>query len=221
MRLEGFWGKNETLYNAADENGILIMVGWSCQWDWKAYCNRDETQYSCISLPKDIELQSRAFDQQVKWLRNHPSIFVWVLGSDKYPNPELMKKITAYLNRTDTTRPRLLSAGGIKITKEENADSIYDAPRVKMLGPYLYEPPNYWYSDTTHGGAYGFNTETGPGPQVPPIESLKKMLPEKDLWPIDSVWDYHCGKNEFGNLERYINIFNKRYGEASSTEEFP
>ena len=220
LRLEGFWGKNETLYNAADENGILIMVGWSCQWDWKEYCNRDETQYSCISLPKDIELQTWAFNQQVKWLRNHPSIFVWVLGSDKYPSPETMKKITAYLNRTDTTRSRLLSAAGIKITKEENADSIYDAPRVKMLGPYLYEPPKYWYVDTTRGGAYGFNTETGPGPQVPPIESLKKMLPKKDLWPIDSVWNYHCGKNEFGNLDRYLNVFDKRYGKASSVEEF-
>jgi exo-1,4-beta-D-glucosaminidase len=220
LRLEGFWGKNETLYNAADENGILIMAGWSCQWDWKEYCASEETQYSCVTLPKDIELQSRAYNQQVKWLRNHPSIFVWVLGSDKYPSPELMKRITAYLNRTDTTRPRLLSAAGIKITKEENADSIYDEPKVKMLGPYLYEPPRYWYVDTTHGGAYGFNTETGPGPQVPPIESLKKMLPTKDLWPIDSAWNYHCGRNEFGNLDRYINVFNKRYGETSSAEEF-
>ncbi|MDR3666256.1 MAG: glycoside hydrolase family 2 TIM barrel-domain containing protein [Ignavibacteriaceae bacterium] len=220
LRLEGFWGKDETLYNAADENGILIMTGWSCQWDWKEYCGREETQYSCVSLPKDIELQSLAFNRQVIWLRNHPSILAWVLGSDKYPNPELMKKITEYLNRTDTTRPRLLSAAGIKFTKDENVEGIYDAPRVKMLGPYLYEPPRYWYVDTTHGGAYGFNTETGPGPQVPPIESLKKMLPEKDLWPIDSVWNYHCGKNEFGNLDRYIHVFNKRYGKASSVEEF-
>jgi exo-1,4-beta-D-glucosaminidase len=220
LRLEGFWGKNETLYDAADENGILIMAGWSCQWDWKEYCGREETQYSCIALPRDIELQSWAFNQQVKWLRNHPSIFVWVLGSDKYPSPGLMKKITAYLNRTDTTRPRLLSAAGIKIAKEENADSIYEAPRVKMLGPYLYEPPIYWYADTTHGGAYGFNTETGPGPQVPPIESLKEMLPKKDLWPIDSVWNYHCGKNEFGNLDRYLDVFNMRYGKVSSLDEF-
>jgi exo-1,4-beta-D-glucosaminidase len=220
LRLEGFWGKNETLYNAADENGILIMVGWSCQWDWKEYCAREETKYSCINLSRDIELQTWAFNQQVKWLRNHPSIFVWVLGSDKYPSPEVMNKITAYLDKTDTTRPRLLSAAGIKITKEENADNIYKAPGVKMLGPYLYEPPVYWYVDTAHGGAYGFNTETGPGPQVPPIETLQKMLPEKDLWPIDSVWNYHCGKNEFGNLDRYIDVFNKRYGNASSAEEF-
>ncbi len=220
LRCEGFWGRDETLFNAADENGILIMIGWSCQWDWTGYCGREETKYSCVSTPKDIELQSSGFNDQVKWLRNHPSIFVWALGSDKYPNPELMKKMTKYLDKSDPTRPRLISTAWIEVTKEENADNIYEDSRVKMLGPYAYEPPVYWYTDTTHGGAYGFNTETGPGPQVPPLESLKKMLPKADLWPIDSVWDFHCGRNEFNSLDNFVKIFNNRYGEASSVEEF-
>ncbi len=220
LRCEGFWGRDETLFNAADENGILIMIGWSCQWDWKGYCGREETKYSCISSPKDIDLLSLEFNQQVIWLRNHPSIFVWALGSDKYPNPELMEKLTSYLNKSDPTRPRLISTAWIEISKEENIDNIYEESRVKMLGPYAYEPPLYWYTDTSHGGAYGFNTETGPGPQVPPIESLKKMMFDKDLWPIDSIWDYHCGRNEFNSLDKFINIFNNRYGKASSLEEF-
>ncbi|MEJ2614475.1 MAG: glycoside hydrolase family 2 TIM barrel-domain containing protein [Ignavibacteriaceae bacterium] len=220
IRLEGFWGKNETLYNAADENGILIMVGWSCQWDWKNLCGREESKYSCVSTKKDIELQSWAFNQQVKWLRDHPSIFVWMLGSDKYPNPELMQKMTNYLDKTDPNRPRLISAKGIKISKEENINKIYEEPRVKMLGPYAYEPPVYWYKDTTYGGAYGFNTETGPGPQVPPLESLKRMLPDKDLWPVDSMWDFHCGRGKFHNLDEFIKTLNIRYGKSSSVAEF-
>ncbi len=220
LRCEGFWGRNETLFNAADENGILIMIGWSCQWDWKNYCGREESKYSCISSPKDIDLLSAEYNQQVIWLRNHPSIFVWALGSDKYPRPELMKKLTYYLNKSDPTRPRLISAAMIAVSKEENKDNIYEDSRVKMLGPYAYEPPLYWYSDTSHGGAYGFNTETGPGPQVPPIESLKKMLPEKDLWPVDSMWDFHCGRGIFRNLDKFINILNNRYGKSSSAEEF-
>jgi len=43
-------------------------------------------------------------------------------------------------------------------------------------GPYEYVPPVYWYTDTLHGGAYGFNTETGPGAQVPPVESVREMI---------------------------------------------
>ena len=220
LRCEGFWGRNETLFNAADENGILIMIGWSCQWDWTGYCGREETKYSCVTTPEDIELQSREFNDQVVWLRNHPSIFVWALGSDKYPNPQLMKRVTEYLDKSDPTRPRLISTQWIEVTKEENVDNIYEDSRVKMFGPYAYEPPIYWYIDTTHGGAYGFNTETGPGPQVPPLESLKKMLPEENLWPIDSVWDFHCGRHEFNSLDKFVKIFNNRYGEASSAEEF-
>ncbi len=220
LRCEGFWGRDEALFNAADENGILIMIGWSCQWDWKGYCGRDESKYSCVTSPKDIDLQSKEFNDQVVWLRNHPSIFVWALGSDKYPNPELMRKTTEYLNKSDNTRPRLISTAWIEVSKEENKDNIYQDSKVKMLGPYAYEPPIYWYVDTSHGGAYGFNTETGPGPQVPPAESLRKMMPAVNLWPIDSVWNFHCGRNEFSNLNHFLNIFNNRYGKASSVENF-
>jgi len=31
-----------------------------------------------------------------------------------------------------------------------------------MNGPYDWVPPGYWYEDRERGGAYGFNTETGP-----------------------------------------------------------
>ena len=219
IRLEGFWGKNKTLYDAADENGILLMVGWSCQWEWTGYCGREETKYMCINTPKDVELHTKQFNQQVKWLRNHPSIFVWVFGSDKYPSPDVQSKLNSYLAESDPTRPTLLSCQDIKVSAEENQNNIYEDSRVKMFGPYEYEPPVYWYADTEHGGAYGFNTETGPGPQVPPLESLKKMLPEENLWPIDSMWDFHCGRHEFNNLNKYLNAFNKRYGEAGSVEE--
>ncbi len=220
IRLEGFWGKNETLYNAADENGILIMLGWSCQWEWKGYCGREETKYMCIDTPRDIELQTWAYNQQVKWLRNHPSIFVWILGSDKYPSPEVQTRLLSYLAESDPTRPILLSCQNTKVTEPENINNIYEDSRVKMYGPYQYEPPVYWYIDTSHGGAYGFNTETGPGPQVPPLESIKKMLPEENLWPIDSMWNFHCAKNEFDNLDIFLQAFNNRYGEAETLEEF-
>jgi exo-1,4-beta-D-glucosaminidase len=220
IRLEGFWGKNETLYNAADENGILIMAGWSCQWEWKGYCGREETKYMCIDTPRDIELQTWAYNQQVKWLRNHPCIFVWVLGSDKYPGPEVQSKLISYLTESDPTRPTLLSCQDIKVTESENLNNIYEDSRVKMYGPYEYEPPVYWYIDTEHGGAYGFNTETGPGPQVPPLESIKKMLPEENLWPIDSMWNFHCGRHEFDNLDKFLLALNNRYGEAETLEEF-
>jgi exo-1,4-beta-D-glucosaminidase len=220
IRLEGFWGKNQTLYNAADENGILLMLGWSCQWEWEINCGRKENEYMSIDTPRDIELQSTAYIDQVKWLRNHPSVFLWVLGSDKLPNPELETKMNNLLKIYDPTRPILSSCKGISSEGEENVSKVTGRPGVKMAGPYEYVTPNYWYLADKLGGAYSFNTETGPGAQVPPLESIKKMIPEQNLWPIDSVWNYHCGKNIFDNLDKYIAALNNRYGKTNSVEEF-
>ena len=113
----------------------------------------------------------------------------------------------------DGTRPIL---GSCKYQESE----ITGPTAVKMLGPYSYTTPNYWYVDTEHGGAYGFNTETGPGLQPPVLESVKKMIPEDKLWPLNEMWDYHTGRNEFASFEKWIKPFNNRYGEAADVEEF-
>jgi exo-1,4-beta-D-glucosaminidase len=91
---------------------------------------------------------------------------------------------------------------------------------VKMTGPYDYEPPNYWLMDKEAGGAYGFNTETSPGPAIPPIQSLKRFLPADHLWPIDSVWNYHAGGERFMNMNVYLKGMEGRYGKAKDLADF-
>lgn len=213
VRLEGFWGKDQTIYELCDQLGLLVMVGWSCQWEWEDYLGKpvDET-YGGITTPQEIELMSKAWKDQVVWLRNHPSIFTWFAGSDCIPKPELEKEYFKIFKEYDSTRVYLSSA--------KEWTSLSGQSGVKMRGPYAYVPPSYWYTDTKFGGAFGFNTETGPGAQVPPLESIKKMIPEKDLWPINDVWDYHCGRNEFNTLSRYTEALNKRYGEAKNVEDY-
>ncbi|RUA12388.1 MAG: glycoside hydrolase family 2, partial [Flavobacteriia bacterium] len=213
IRLEGFWGKDQTMYDLCDQMGILVMVGWSCHWEWEDYLGKptDET-YGGITSPKDIEMMSEAWKDQIVWLRNHPSIFAWSAGSDCIPKPELEKKYFDIFHKYDSTRAYLQSA--------KEWTSLAGPSGVKMRGPYAYVPPVYWYKDTLYGGAFGFNTETGPGAQVPPLESIKKMIPEKDLWPINDVWDFHCGRNEFNTLSRFTEALNKRYGEAKNVEDY-
>ncbi|MCP4658993.1 MAG: glycoside hydrolase family 2, partial [bacterium] len=213
IRLEGFWGSSRRLYELADRYGILIMAGWSCHWEWEDYLGQPVDEYGGIDTPAEMELISRSLRDQVVWLRNHPSVFVWVLASDLLPRPELEKRYLAGLAEVDPTRPTLAACG--------SATSEVSGPTgVKMNGPYDYVPPNYWYLDREHGGAFGFNTETGPGPQPPPLESIRRMLPEENWWPIDDMWDFHCGRNEFNTLDRYLKTLNKRYGEASDLPDF-
>jgi exo-1,4-beta-D-glucosaminidase len=193
--------------------GILIMAGWSCQWEWENYFGAPDDEFGCIKTPQDMDLVAKSMNDQVLWLRNHPGIFTWVLGSDKLPRPELEKRYCNDFKESDPSRPLLMAC---KMLKSE----LSGTTGVKMAGPYDYVTPNYWYVDTQNGGAFGFNTETGPGPQPVPFESLLKMVPKEHLWPIDSMWNYHCGRNQFNNMDRYVYAFNKRYGECKSAEEF-
>ena len=81
-----------------------------------------------------------------------------------------------------------------------------------MTGPYDYVPPNYWLLDTKLGGAWGFNTETSPGPAIPPPQSLHKFLPQDKLWPQNEVWGYHSGGERFQTLTFYNTSMEHRYG---------
>ncbi len=213
IRLEGFWGSSQLLYDLADQYGMLLMVGWSCQWEWENYLGKPVDEFGGIKTPEDMELITQSLQDQVLWLRNHPGIFAWVLGSDFLPRPELEKKYDSCLDAIDRTRPALKSC---KLLESE----ISGSTAVKMNGPYDYVTPNYWYVDKKKGGAFGFNTETGPGPQPPPLESIKKIIPKDHLWPIDDFWNYHCGRNEFNTLEIYTNALDHRYGKSKTVEEY-
>lgn len=214
IRMEGFWGHDQHLYDLCDEKGILVMVGFSCQWEWKNSFGTDkDDQYGAIMTPEQIDMAAASWHDQLTWLRNHPSIFLWLYGSDKWPRPALEKKYLAVLKDVDTTRPYVQSA-------QEHISEITGPTGMKMRGPYDYVPPDYWYVDTAYGGAFGFNTETGPGPQVPVLESLKKMIPADSLWPISSAWMYHAARGQFHNLARYNQAMDRRLGEANNLTDY-
>jgi exo-1,4-beta-D-glucosaminidase len=58
------------------------------------------------------------------------------------------------------------------------------------------------------------------GPAVPPIESLKEMLPPEHLWPIDDWWNFHAGGNEFKDITVFTEALDRRYGQAQDAEDF-
>ncbi len=228
IRCEGFWGKDQTLYDLCDEYGILVMIGWSCHWEWEEYLLKPtHEKYGGAVFEEDINLLADYWEDQMLWLRHHPGIFVWMLGSDKLPAPELERKYIELFYKYDSSRPYVTSAGG---AGTENNQIVTEVPLIsdisgptgmKMLGPYAFTPPVYWFTDTLLGGAYGFNTESCPGPNIMPLASLKKMLPEESLWPIDTTyWEYHTGRNVFKTIGRFRKALDERYGKSNSVHEF-
>jgi exo-1,4-beta-D-glucosaminidase len=205
IRFENIWGTNRNIYDLCDKYGILAMVGWSCQWEWDNYLGKSCDKFGGIKTNEDMDLIVESLRHQIRYLQNHPSIFVWMLGSDMLPRPALEKKYCDLIKTIDD-RPYLAAAS--KRTSE-----ISGPTGVKMNGPYNYVGPSYWYIDSVNGGAYGFNTETGPGPQIPVMESFVKMIPEDKRWPVNEIWNYHCNPSKsFGNLDIFNNALFQRYG---------
>ena len=191
----------------------MIMAGWSCQWEWSGLLGKTTDKHGGIRTEDDIRLAVESWRDQVRWLRNHPAVLVWLMGSDLAPRPELERRYLEVLDADDPGRPRLLSASA-------RESELSGKTGVKMNGPYDYVPPVYWYVDKKNGGAFGFNTESGPGPQVPPLESLKRMFPGEDLWPINETWLFHAARGKFQNLDRYIEAMDRRLGPVRDARDF-
>lgn len=222
LRLEGFWGRNRTITDMADEYGLLLMYGWSAHWEWDIYVGIPHDNYVSIRGEEAEIIHANNYRDQVLWLRRHPSVAIWTYGSDKLPRPSLEIRLNEIMSQIDTTRPILSYCGGAMLMGDSDPrqSEISGPTGVKMEGPYDWVPPVYWYIDKRYGGAFGFNTEVGPGPQIPPLPSIKKMLPAEHLWPVDDVWLYYSGRNQFENLDRFLDAFHARYGHSDNIETF-
>ncbi len=203
VRLEGKLADDHFL-DLADEKGILVMAGWSCCDQWEQWKHWDDEDYAVASA---------SMRDQIGRLRSHPSLFVWLNGSDNPPPADQERRYIAILKELNWPNPYISSA-------TSRATSVTGESGVKMLGPYDYVASDYWLTDHSLGGAYGFNTETGPGPAVPPIDSLREMLPEDKLWPINSWWNFHAGGGAFSTIDVFTEALNKRYGTASNVEDY-
>jgi len=178
IRLEGKL-ETEEFFDLADRQGILIMAGWCCCDFWEKWPKWK---------PQDFDIAKASLTDQIYRLRNHPSVVMWLNGSDNPPPPDVEQMYLDVEKQLRFPNPLVSSATG-------KPSSVTGDSGVKMSGPYEYVAPSYWTEDKVDGGhhcnvggcggAYGFNTETSPGPAVPEIESLKAMLPKEHLWPMD------------------------------------
>ena len=216
VRLEGKL-ETEEFYNLADHQGILVMAGWCCCDFWERWPRWQ---------PQDFEIAKQSLRDQIYRLRSHPSMVMWLNGSDNPPPPDVEQMYLDIEKELLWPNPVVSSATGKKT-------SVTGDSGAKMSGPYEYVAPSYWQVDTPEGqpgrklcnpggcgGAYGFNTETSMGPAVPPVESIRAMVGKDHLWPIDDVWNYHAGGGEFKTINVFSEALANRYGKSDNVEDF-
>lgn len=165
---------------------------------WNEYWMTGDTRY-----PADKELYLANMAATVKRIRNHASLAYHVSSNEstEMPGaPELIRSL-------DPSR-------GYQMQSE--CCGVHDG------SPYKYENPMQYFENTASARGSrvdGFNPEYGT-PCLPTVESLREMMPAKDLWPIvDSVWNYMDGGGFHQITTKYRQAVNE-FGESSSIEAF-
>ncbi|HLT72922.1 MAG TPA: glycoside hydrolase family 2 TIM barrel-domain containing protein, partial [Cyclobacteriaceae bacterium] len=148
--------------------------------------------------PKDEDMfMDNMRDKMVK-LRNHASIAIWCGRNEGFPPATLDSAMRIEAFRLDGTRYYLSNSADWPVTG---------------LGPYNNRDPKWYFNrrGTT------FHSEQGIV-AVPPVESIKAMMPEDKLWPINDMWGVHDWTQE--RVTNYFNSLNGSYGEPKSLEDF-
>jgi len=205
LRLEGNY-ENDRFFHQTDSLGILVMTGWVCCDAWEEWSKWGPEQHS---------IAAASLRAQVRRLRGHPSVFVWLNGSDNPPPADVEQMYLAIEQQEAWPNPTVSSASAKPTT-------VTGPSGVKMTGPYDWVPPSYWMQDSTHGGAWAYNTETSPGAAVPPIESMRRMIPAQDIkWPLDTVWFYHAAGGQFTHLlDRFNTALSTRFGSPTTADDY-
>ncbi len=212
MNMIRIWGGSITerpeFYKACDKYGILV---WQDLWV-TGDCNgcwfdpkKKESQERRRSYPDNHSLFINSAIDQIKMLRNHPSLYMWCGGNEFPPPDDINEKLAnEVFPKYDGTR---------FYVNESTSDSILrNTIGGNGDGPYGIQNPSRFFVTPS----YSFNPELG-SVGLPNVETMRKMMEEKDLFPprndrANRVWQYH----------KYIGYGDhiENFGEIKGIEDF-
>lgn len=204
LRFEGKM-EDQTFYDLADQYGILLMSGWCCCTSWEEWSSwNTESQ----------NVANSSLDTQMRELRNHPSAFLWLNSSDLLP-PASNEQQEVNIEKADNWPNVVLDMANY------GTSTITGLNGIREGGPYEWEPPDYFYNNTTQGLARGFLDEGSVGPMIPPMESMIAGLNQNPIdYPENSTWDYHLGGSPFTSLSVFNSAMTSRYGTPTSASDY-
>ncbi|MBK6284577.1 MAG: hypothetical protein IPF54_19840 [Draconibacterium sp.] len=212
MNMIRIWGgampERPEFYDACDKYGLLVWqdlwVSGDCNGEWFDP-RKKESQARRKAYPDDHSLFLATAIDQIKMLRNHPSLYLWCGGNETPPPPDIHHALeTQIFPEFDGTR---------YYVNESTSDSILrNTIGGNGDGPYGIQNPLRFFVTQS----YPFNPELG-SVGMPNVETMRKIMDEKDLQPprndrANRVWLYH----------KYIGYGDhiERFGEIKGIEDF-
>ncbi|MEV4314505.1 sugar-binding domain-containing protein [Actinocrispum sp. NPDC049592] len=214
IRMEG---KLETpeFYDLADRYGIMLLPGWECCDKWEPWSGWGGSDWTA----SDYEIARGSMAAQARFVRSHPSVIAFLIGSDITSPTDVQQMYLAEFEKAGWANP-VVSAASLN----GGAQPPLGSSGSKMEGPYDWVPPNYWYGDQL-GAAYGFGGELSAGHSIPNLDSVRAMLSpteQEQLWKEPTTPQFHTGRgNEpFNNLTLFSTALAKRYGTPTSLTDY-
>lgn len=217
IRDEGKFFDNDLL-DLMDENGIMLMTGWCC-------CDRWQSPGSFSKAERFVAFES--LYAQLRNARRHACMVLWFNGSDDPPSIA-----SQGVNGQNVEQKYFEIEANLRLL-ETGANSNNGSAKIATLtgltggmhmdATYDSQSPTWYYFDRK--GNYGFISEGGGGGSIPVVETMKRILPEKNFWPYNSaenynVWNYHVCRGSFSNLGQHVSFIDGSYGASASFEEF-
>ena len=112
VRLEGKL-ETEEFYQLTDSQGILVMAGWCCCDFWERWPRWK---------PEDFEIAKQSLRDQIYRLRSHPSLVMWLNGSDNPPPPDVEQMYLDIEKDLFWPNPVVSSATGKKTSVRTTVD---------------------------------------------------------------------------------------------------
>lgn len=205
LRMIRVWGgalvERPEFYNACDEFGILVFQDlWGsgdCNGAWEDPTKMDSRERRW-EYPDNHDLFIASVEDQVKMIRNHPSLCFWC-GANEWP---LAKDIDQCLKQE--VFPRLDPE---RLFVSFSTDTLFTQNYLgdNGDGPYGIQELEWFFSFRSHP----FNPEAG-SVGSPEVESMREMMTEQDLagFPRKGLtrnytWRYHKDLGYGDHLERY------------------
>ena len=205
LRMIRVWGgalvERPEFYNACDEFGILVFQDlWGsgdCNGAWEDPTKMDSRERRW-EYPDNHDLFIASVEDQVKMIRNHPSLCFWC-GANEWP---LAKDIDQCLRKE--VFPRLDPE---RLFVSFSTDTLFTRNYLgdNGDGPYGIQEPEWFFSFRSHP----FNPEAG-SVGSPEVESMREMMTEQDLagfprkgFTCNYTWRYHKDLGYGDHLERY------------------
>ncbi|WP_114938244.1 glycoside hydrolase family 2 protein [Mucilaginibacter endophyticus] len=218
LNLIRVWGgaliERPEFYEACDKYGMLVFQDmWGsgdCNGRWTDPMKADD-QWTRRKYPDDHDLYLRSVADQVKLVRNFPSLAIWCGGNEITPPEDIFAALR------DTIMPKLDNTRWF-IPYSNSEEMSRNVQGGNGDGPYgVQSLTTFWDHQT-----YPFNSEVG-SVGVSDYESLKRFIPAENMvvpefdastgkTKTDPVWEYH----------KYIGYdgFIDKYGKAKDVEDF-